>query len=53
MFYFIHRNLEEARAAQALEKEKIRKDYELMSGQLSEFMQNEELANKFLHVSTE
>lgn len=38
------------RETQALEKEKIRKDYELMSSQLSEIMKDEELAKKFLHV---
>lgn len=34
----------------ALERQKIRKDYELMSTQLREILNNNELANSFVQV---
>lgn len=43
--------LAENRSKVALEKEKIRKDYDLMSSQLSEILKNNELANSFVQVS--
>lgn len=49
----IYRKLAENRSKVALEKEKIRKDYELMSTQLSEILKNNELANSFVQVSNE
>lgn len=45
------RMLAENRARVALEKEKIRKDYEKMSSQLSEILNNNDLANSFVQVS--
>lgn len=50
---FFGRKLAENRSQVALEKEKIRRDYELMSIQLSEILKNNELANSFVHVSKE
>lgn len=47
----IDRMLAENRARVALEKEKIRKDYEKMSSQLSEILNNNDLANSFVQVS--
>lgn len=43
--------LAENRARVALEKEKIRKDYEKMSSQLSNILNNTDLANSFVQVS--
>lgn len=51
VFHSIDRMLAENRACVALEKEKIRKDYEKMSSQLSEILNNNELANSFVQVS--
>lgn len=43
--------LAENRARVALDKEKIRKDYEKMSSQLSQILNNNDLANSFVQVS--
>lgn len=48
---FISRNLEEDRAKIALEKEKTRKDYDVMSSQLKEMLEDENLTKNFLRVS--
>lgn len=50
-YHSMDRMLAENRARVALEKEKIRKDYEKMSSQLSEILNNNELANSFVQVS--
>lgn len=43
--------LAENRARVALDKEKIRKDYEKMSSQLSQILNNNDLAHSFVQVS--
>lgn len=48
---FISRNLEEDRAKIALEKEKTRKDYDVMSSQLKEMLEDENLTKNFLRVT--
>lgn len=45
------RKLEEDRAKVALEKEKIRKDYDLMSSQLSSILKDEQLTKSFLDTN--
>ncbi|XP_055294791.1 uncharacterized protein LOC129564663 [Sitodiplosis mosellana] len=45
------KKLAENRSKVALEKEKIRRDYELMSTQLSEILKNNELANSFVQTN--
>lgn len=47
----IVRMLAENRARVALEKEKIRKDYEIMSSQLKGILNDNDLANSFVQVS--
>lgn len=44
--------MDKIREKHALEKEKIRKDYDLMAIQLDDVMKDETLAKKFLRVST-
>lgn len=52
-FCIICRQIEEIRAKQALEKEKIRKDYELMTAQLEALTQQENYARIQAEVCTE
>lgn len=46
------RILAEMRSKQALEKQKIREDYESMAAQLQRIMSDKDVANKFLQVTS-
>lgn len=48
---FLKRKLETERAKVGLHKEKIRKDYDLMTSQLSGILKDEQLTKSFLDVS--